>query len=105
MGMNNETYLDFCFIQQVTGDLAGEVDHMLKQVFEGQYLNWYLDEKVVNGAEIVVAEVKGMSEWTSEYDVTQHLERCADSKFWEVLQGYQFFVYPANRGCSSCGSR
>lgn len=105
MAMNNETYLDFCFIQQETGQLASEVNHMLKHVFEGQSLNWYLDEKVQDGAEIVVAEVKGMSEWTSEAEVIRHLERGADSKFWETLQGYQLYIYPANRGCSSCGSR
>ncbi|WP_173917475.1 hypothetical protein [Halobacillus sp. Marseille-Q1614] len=100
----NETYLDFCFIQETTGSLAGDVNNMFKRIFSGQRLNWYMDEKSEDGIEVVVAEVKGMSSWTSVEEVIHHLDENAGEEFWETLQGYQFNVYPAG-GCSSCGQR
>ncbi|MBM7554188.1 hypothetical protein [Thalassobacillus pellis] len=102
--MKNETYLDFCFIRSLAGGLAAEVEKMFTDLFKNQRLNWYLDYKVQDGAEIVVAEVKGMSSWKSEEAVIDHLETNADDSFWKVLQGYQFHVYPA-KGCSTCGTR
>lgn len=102
--MNNETYLDFCFIRSAVGNFASEVDNLLSKVFEGVRLNWYLEEKTVEGTEVVVAEVKGMSYWRSESEIIQHLEEKAEEAFWEYLQGYKLFVYPAGmKGCNSCG--
>jgi hypothetical protein len=101
--MNNETYLDFCFIRAAVGNFSKEIDHQLTKLFEGVRLNWYLEEKGLEGAEIVIAEVKGMSYWRSEEEVLKHLEENADKNFWEYLQGYKLFVYPAGmRGCNSC---
>jgi hypothetical protein len=102
--MNNETYLDFCFIRNEQGSFVSEIDLVLKKVFEGRRLNWYLEEKALDGAEMVVAEVKGMSDWTSEDETILYLEENAGEEFWQYLQGYKMFIYPAKRGCKSCGT-
>ena len=102
--MNSETYLDFCFIRMASGNFAIEIDQMLTKLFAGVRLNWYLEEKVENDVEIVIAEVKGMSKWNSEDETAAFIEDHADSAFWEYLQGYKMFIYPAKRGCSSCGA-
>ncbi|PLR76855.1 hypothetical protein CU633_13185 [Bacillus sp. V3-13] len=101
--MNNETYLDFCFIREELGGFASEINELLQQIFTGVRLNWYLEEKSADGAEIVIVEVKGMSRWRSEDEVQQFLENSGGERFWNYLQGYKMFIYPATmRGCSSC---
>ncbi|MCT2535900.1 hypothetical protein NC661_08260 [Aquibacillus koreensis] len=90
----SETYLDFCFIQEVTGDLVTKVQAMFEELFKYERLHWYLDAKEESGAEIVVAEVKGMSRFESEQEVIDYLEENADELFWKTLQGYQFQVLP-----------
>lgn len=102
--MNSETYLDFCFIREQTGDFAADIDELLKSMFGKKRLNWFLEEKTIDGAEMVIAEVKGMSDWGSEEETILFLEDHADSKFWEYLQGYKMFIYPAKKGCHSCGT-
>ncbi|WP_026581239.1 hypothetical protein [Bacillus sp. J33] len=102
--MNSETYLDFCFIREASGNFASEVDQMLSELFKGIRLNWYLDEKNEDGMDIVVAEVKGMSKWESEEETIDYIEDHAGDDFWSYLQGYQMYVYPAKRGCGSCGN-
>ncbi|WHY71190.1 hypothetical protein [Fictibacillus enclensis] len=105
--MNNETYLDFCFIRTFgvfEESLFSKVDKALQHLFDHQLLHWYLEEKKKDGLEIVIAEVRGMSEWTSEDEVLNHLEKAEGSSFWEYLQGCQFNVYPAMKGCGSCGT-
>ena len=103
--MNNETYLDFCFVRKQVGNFANEIDCLLTRLFDGIRLNWYLEEKTIEGAEMVVAEVKGMSNWSSEEETIQFLEEQAGDIFWQYLQGYKFFIYPATtRGCTSCGT-
>ncbi|MFG6119829.1 hypothetical protein [Thalassobacillus sp. B23F22_16] len=102
--MKSETYLDFCFIRENSGTLAAEVQNNFERIFKGQRLHWYLDDKTVLDAEVVVAEVKGMSSWESEQEVIDHLEESAGDTFWTALQGYQFYVYPPEKkGCGSCG--
>ncbi|SEA84429.1 hypothetical protein SAMN05421743_10970 [Thalassobacillus cyri] len=103
--MKSETYLDFCFIREMTGTLAADVQNNFERLFKGQRLHWYLDDKTVLDAEVVVAEVKGMSSWASEQDVIDHLEAQAGETFWQALQGYQFHVYPPEKGCGTCGVR
>ncbi len=103
--MNNETYLDFCFVRVVQGNFSQEIDILLSSLFKDVKLNWFLEEKVEQGAEIVIAQVKGMSNWRSEEETIQFLEDQAGKDFWEYLQGYQMYIYPANmRGCSCCGT-
>ncbi|MED3553323.1 hypothetical protein ACTHO0_22435 [Cytobacillus praedii] len=102
--MNSETYLDFCFIRKSSGNFAAEVDEMLSRLFKGVRLNWYLDEKIEDDMEIVVAEVKGMSKWQSEEETIAYIEEHAEETFWDTLQGYKMFIYPAKRGCGSCGT-
>lgn len=103
--MNNETYLDFFFIRSAVGGFSKEINQLLSKLFEEVRLNWYLEEKGADGAEIVIAEVKGMSYWRSEEEVLKYLEDHAGGDFWEYLQGYKMFVYPARmRGCNSCGT-
>ncbi|WP_245831001.1 hypothetical protein [Sediminibacillus massiliensis] len=103
--IKSETYLDFCFITEKTGELAVEVKTMFEQLFQNERLHWYLDVKEKIGAEIVVAEVKGMSNWKSEQEVIDYLEEHASEKFWTILQGYQFQVLPVMKGCRPSGSR
>ncbi|MDL4841916.1 hypothetical protein [Aquibacillus rhizosphaerae] len=95
----SETYLDFCFIQEVSGELATNVQSMFEQLFKYERLHWYLDAKQEEGAEIVVAEVKGMSRWETEQEVIDYLEETANEDFWSTLQGYQFQVLPVEKGC------
>ena len=103
--MNNETYLDFCFIREFKGNFADEIHHLLTELFSGVKLNWFLEEKVEQGAEIVVAQIKGMGKWGSEEETIQFIEEHANETFWNYLQGFQMFIYPAKMGgCSSCGS-
>lgn len=102
--MNSETYLDFCFIRPQVGNFADTIDALLKELFKGIRVTWYLEEKSLDGAEMVVAEVKGMSRFQSEEEVIGHIETHAEEPFWNYLQGYKFFVYPNKKGCgSSCG--
>lgn len=101
--MNSETYLDFCFMRKPSGNFAAEINEMLTKLFSGIRLNWYLEEKIENDIEIVMAEIKGMSRWQSEDETAAFIEEHAESSFWEYLQGYKMFIYPNKRGCSSCG--
>jgi hypothetical protein len=101
--MNNETYMDFCFIRKESGKFSIEIDQLLNRTFQGARLNWYLEEKIIENAEMVVAEVKGMSNWRSEEETIQFLEENAGDEFWEYLQAYKIFIYPVTRGCTSCG--
>jgi hypothetical protein len=102
--MNSETYLDFCFIREQTGEFSADIDELLKNLFGKKRLNWFLEEKTVDGAEMVIAEVKGMSDWATEEETILFIEEHADSKFWEYLQGYKMFIYPVKKGCNSCGT-
>lgn len=102
--MTSETYIDFCFMRMESGGFSSEIDELLKDTFAKKRLNWYLEEKSVEGTEMVVAEIKGMSDWSTEEDTIQFLEENAGEKFWEYLQGYKMFIYPAKKGCSSCGT-
>lgn len=98
--LNSETYLDFCFIREKDGFLKEDVHSMLEALFKHKIFHWYLDVKVNMGAEIVVAEVKGMSNWNSEQEVIDYLETQATDDFWALLQGFQFNVFPVRKGCS-----
>ncbi len=102
--MNSETYLDFCFVRKHTGSFSSEIDGILGQLFQGKRLNWYLEEKIIEDAEMVIAEVKGMSDWGSEDETIQFLEDHAAAEFWDYLLGYKMFIYPNTRGCTSCGT-
>lgn len=102
--MTSETYIDFCFIRTETGGFTAEISELLKTTFAKKRLNWFLEEKSIEGAEMVVAEIKGMSDWSTEEETLQFLEEHAAEKFWEYLQGYKMFIYPAKRGCTSCGT-
>jgi predicted metalloprotease with PDZ domain len=102
--MISETYLDFCFIREQKGEFAPVIDELLKKMFGKKRLNWFLEEKAIDGAEMVIAEVKGMSDWDSEEDTIQFIEDNADPKFWDYLQGYKLFIYPVKKGCNSCGT-
>jgi len=99
--MNSETYLDFCFVREHKGPFAEEIDSLLKALFKGVRVSWYLDEKTEEGVDIVVAEVKGMSRWQTEDEVIEHIEEHARDDFWNYLQGYKLFVYPNKKGCGS----
>lgn len=102
--MTSETYIDFCFIRQGSGGFVSEIDDLLKLTFSKKRLNWFLEEKIIEGTVMVTAEIKGMSDWFSEEETIQYLEEHAEDKFWEYLQGYKMFIYPVLRGCNSCGT-
>lgn len=102
--MNSETFLDFCFVREASGNFGAEINAILTKLFSGTRLHWYLDEKIIEGAQVVVAEVKGMSRWQSEAEVIDHLEEHGEESFWNYLQGYQLYVYPNKKGCNSCGN-
>jgi hypothetical protein len=102
--MTSETYIDFCFMRTEAGGFAAEIDEILKNTFAKKRLDWFLEEKSFDGSEMVVAELKGMSDWASEEETIQFLEEHAGEKFWEYLQGYKMFIYPVLRGCNSCGT-
>ncbi|MGG3468334.1 hypothetical protein ABES02_12725 [Neobacillus pocheonensis] len=102
--MTSETYIDFCFMRARSGRFASEIDGILKETFARKRLNWFLEEKTIDEAEMVVAEIKGMSDWGSEEETIQFLEEHAGEKFWEYLQGYKMFIYPVKKGCNSCGT-
>jgi len=104
MSMTSETYIDFCFVRPEIGDFALVIDELLKQIFAKKRLNWFLEEKTYEGIEMVVAEIKGMSNWQSEEETIQFIEEHAGDAFWGYLQGYKMFIYPVLRGCNSCGT-
>jgi len=104
MSMTSETYIDFCFVRPESGGFAAEIDELLKHTFAKKRLNWFLEEKTIDGADMVVAEIKGMSDWKSGEETIGFLEENAGEKFWEYLQGYKLFIYPVMRGCNSCGT-
>lgn len=100
--MNSETYIDFCFMRKEAGEFAMEINQLLKQIFNGKPLSWYLEEKMIEDTKIIIAEVKGMSNWRSEEETINFLEENAGDQFWQYLQGYKMFIYPVTRGCTSC---
>lgn len=102
--MTSETYIDFCFVRPEIGGFASEIDVLLTTTFAKKRLKWFLEEKTIDGAEVVVAEIKGMSDWESEEETIQYMEEHAGEKFCEYLQGFKMFIYPVKRGCSSCGT-
>lgn len=102
--MNSETFLDFCFVRQFQGNFTDDIETILSELFKGTRLHWYLDEKVIEGVEVVVAEVKGMSRFQSESEVIEFIEETGPDSFWDYLQGYQMYVYPNKKGCNSCGT-
>ncbi|MFL6517362.1 MAG: hypothetical protein ACJ8GL_04725 [Bacillus sp. (in: firmicutes)] len=102
--MTSETYIDFCFVRPKAGGFTAEIDEILKTTFAKKRLNWFLEEKTLDRAEMVVAEIKGMSDWGSEEETIQFIEENAGDEFWEYLQGYKMFIYPVKRGCNSCGT-
>jgi hypothetical protein len=102
--MTSETYIDFCFVRPHAGGFSGEIDELLQKLFAKKRLNWYLEEKMVDGADMVIAEIKGMSNWGSEEETILFIEDNAEDEFWEYLQGYKMFIYPAKKGCNSCGN-
>ena len=99
--MNSETYLDFCFVRATLGEFSTNINQLLSELFRGMRLNWYLDEKVVEGADVVIAEIKGMTRFQSEEEVIHYIETHAKDDFWCYLQGYKMFVYPNGKGCGS----
>ncbi len=101
--MTSETYIDLCFVRPKTGDFALVIDDLLKTIFAKKRLDWYLEEKTMDGVEMVIAEIKGMSNWCSEDETIEFLEEQAEEIFWQYLQGYKMFIYPVKRGCTSCG--
>ncbi|MFD2216367.1 hypothetical protein [Metabacillus endolithicus] len=102
--MRNETYLDFCFIREKQGEFSQEIHNLFSKIFVGKRLNWYLDEKKVDGLEVIVAEVKGLSDWESEEELIDYLDENADNLFWTYLQGYQLSIFSDKKGCQSCGT-
>jgi hypothetical protein len=102
--MTSETYIDFCFVRPKAGGFTAEIDEILKTTFAKKRLNWFLEEKTLDRAEMVVAEIKGMSDWGSEEETIQFIEENAGDEFWEYLQGYKMFIYPVKRGCNSYGT-
>ena len=68
--MISETYLDFCFIREQAGEFSIVIDELLKNTFGKKRLNWFLEEKTIDGADMVIAEVKGMSDWSSEEETS-----------------------------------
>ncbi|ALC92984.1 hypothetical protein AM500_23680 [Bacillus sp. FJAT-18017] len=103
--MNSETYIDFIFARkQEGGGFTPKIDSLLKELFPGKRLSWYLEEKVSEGADVVIAEIKGMSPFQSEDEAIEFIETNAHNVFWEYLQGYKIFIYPNKRGCNSCGT-
>jgi hypothetical protein len=103
--MNSETYIDFIFAKKHEGGgFTPEIDSLLKELFPGKRLSWYLEEKVSEGADVVIAEIKGMSPFQSEDEAIEFIETNAQGVFWDYLQGYKIFIYPNKRGCNSCGT-
>ncbi|WP_231689548.1 hypothetical protein [Bacillus sp. FJAT-27245] len=102
--MNSETYIDLFFARKEEGKFSPEVDSLLKELFSGKRLNWYLEEKQEDGVDVVIAEIKGMSPFQTEEEGIAFIEMHAGDRFWDYLQGYKIFVYPNKRGCGSCGT-
>jgi hypothetical protein len=105
MKRKNETLIDFCFIRNRDGGFKKKIESLLQTLFKDRHLYWYLEEKQEAGADIVVAELRGITTWGSEEEVVHFLEKQGTSEFWEYLQGYQIQVFSEKKGCGSCGSR
>lgn len=103
--MKSEVMLDFCFIRNNIGQLKQEIESMFLSLFKSHRVHWYLDEKVVDELEMVIAEVRGIGNFGSEEEVFSHIENHAAENFWEWLQGYRFQVYPVNKGCACHANR
>ncbi|OCA83355.1 hypothetical protein A8F94_18160 [Bacillus sp. FJAT-27225] len=103
--MNSETYIDFIFARKAADSgFSQEIDSLLAELFPSKRISWYLDEKVSEGADVVIAEIKGMSPFQNEDEAIEFIEQRAGDTFWEYLQGYKIFIYPNKRGCGSCGT-
>lgn len=100
--MSSETFIDFVFVRDKKGNFTTEIDQSLRTLFKQSRLNWYLEEKVEGEAEIIVAEIKGMSTWQREEEIIDFLESHGTDRFWNYLCGYQIYVYPAKKGCKCC---
>jgi hypothetical protein len=102
MKRKNETLIDFCFIREVQGGFKEEVDGWLLNVFGHQLLHWYIEESVRKGAEMVVAEIRGLSTWQTEQEILHELDTKGGALFWNTIQGCRLQVFSAQKGCGGC---
>src|SRR5690554_2333367 len=103
--MDNEFFLDLCFVQDKIMPQAfyDAVNLQLKALFK-EKAQWQIETKREDQASILVVEVKGMWEWDNEEQVVDYLEKAASSEFWNWLYGYHIELdIKQHAACSHCG--
>ncbi|MGP4081764.1 hypothetical protein ACTWQL_17800 [Pseudalkalibacillus sp. R45] len=100
--MISEVYIDLCFIRKPQTDFKGFIEQEFRQLFPST-IHWYLDVKVGEDFEMIIAELRGMGRWQSEEEVMAHLDKHGSERFWDYLQGVQMNIYPVMKGCARNG--
>ncbi|CAG7641618.1 hypothetical protein PAESOLCIP111_04251 [Paenibacillus solanacearum] len=91
--MASEYFVDLCFIKPHTdaGAPFPELEAQLGALFSSQAAIT-VERKQDDGLEIAVAQVSGLSAWTTEQDVISHLEKHMPLDSLDWLNGYRIQV-------------
>lgn len=102
--MNSETVINLCFIREKVGEFSADINKLLEDTFKEMDFTWQLSEKDLDEAELIIAQLNGKSNWTTEEEVVSFIDQQANEMFWDYLHGLQITNYPVVKGCGTCGS-
>jgi hypothetical protein len=93
MSKASEFFVNLCFIrsEKEAGPMLEHVEASLDQTFHKSPVRRVF-RRVDKGLEIVTAEVNGLSAWSCEEEVLDHLEAHLDDDCIRWLQGYMINV-------------
>ncbi|CAH1203889.1 hypothetical protein PAECIP111893_02107 [Paenibacillus plantiphilus] len=105
--MLNEFIVDLCFIRPQTEQsppfptIESELD-LLFSTSAASAVPCYVDRKREEGLDIAVAQISGLSTWSSEQDVITYMEAGMERNSLEWLSGYRIQVVPKENAGSCC---
>ncbi|WP_135556702.1 hypothetical protein [Paenibacillus cymbidii] len=100
--MLSEYRVDLCFIRRQTAEASPfpEIETQMRRLFSSRS-SCFIDRKREEGLDIAVAQVNGLSTWSTEQEVILHLEACMEPESFECLSGYRILVTP-KEGAGCC---
>lgn len=101
--MPSEYMVDLCFIRPQTAAPSPfpELDVQMRTLFSSG-ASWFIDRKREEGLDIAIAQVNGLSSWSSEQEVISHMETRMQPESLEWLSGYRIRVIPKENADTCC---
>ncbi|MBW7475245.1 hypothetical protein K0T92_10850 [Paenibacillus oenotherae] len=105
--MLNEFIVDLCFIRPQTehGSPFPQMESELNLLFStsaASAVPCYVDRKREEGLDIAVAQVSGLSVWSSEREVIAYMENGMEQASLNWLSGYRVQVIPKEDAGTCC---